>query len=470
MSATVQTLSLEASPVSTTSRPASVDDLETASDARRGGVSPWLVVLLGLLGALMVATRPLLQPEGRPQLPPLSLLSQTSGLLAGYGALVVLLLVARQPALERGVGAHVLARWHSRLAPLFLLLVLVHAGAAVAASAWLGRRRVGATLLDAVVRVLTVPWVPAATVATILLVVVAVTSIRAARRTLGHERWQGIHLLTYVAVALGFGHQLTGPDLVGHVALQVAWALAYAYVFAALLHHRLLTPVRQSAAHRLQVTDVRREGTDVVSITVGGKDLDDLDAQPGQFFRWRFITPDHWRSAHPFSLSAAPTSDALRLTVKAVGDGTRTLQDLAVGTWVVAEGPYGVMTPERRSRPGVLLIAGGAGITPLRALLESLPVVDGEDVALLYRARGADHLVFVDELEAIAARRGARILYVLGEDPELLATPALLGLVPDVADRDVFLCGPPPMAAAVRGALREAGLPRGHLHEERFSL
>ncbi len=448
----------------------SAGDLASAPASRPGRPAPWLVVTIAALGALMLATRPLLQPPGMPPLPPLSLLAQTSGLLAGYGALVMLLLVARQPVLERGVGPHVLARWHSRLAPVFLLLVLVHAGAAVAAAAWLGRRRIGASVLDAAVRVLTLPWVPAATVATLVLVVVAVTSIRGARRALGHERWKGIHLLTYVAIALGFGHQLAGPDLRGHVALQIAWSLAYAYVFAALLHHRLLVPVRQSAAHRLQVTGVRREGPGVVSITVGGTGLDALGAQSGQFFRWRFITPDHWRTAHPFSLSAPPADDELRLTVKAVGDGTRRLQDLAVGTWVVAEGPYGVMTPHRRTRPDVLLIAGGAGITPMRALLESLPVVDGEDVVLLYRARGAEHLVLGDELEAVAASRGARIVHVLGEDPHLLDAPALQDLVPDVADRDVFLCGPPPMAAAVREALREVGVPRSSVHEERFSL
>ncbi len=428
------------------------------------------MVTVAALGALMVATRPLLQPPGRPQLPPLSLLAQTSGLLAGYGALVMLLLVARHPALERGVGPHVLIRWHARLAPVFLLLVLVHAGAAVAAAAWLGRRRVGASVSGAAADVLTMPWVPAATVATLLLVVVAITSIRIARRALSRERWHSIHLLTYVAIALGFGHQLTGPDLRGHVALQVAWALAYAGVFALLLHHRVLVPLRQSLRHRFQVTGVRREGPGVVSLTVGGEDLSALGARSGQFFRWRFVTPDHVGTAYPFSLSAPPRDDELRLTVKAVGDGTRALQDVAVGTWVVAEGPYGVLTAERRTRRDVLLVAGGAGITPLRALLESLPVEAGEDVLLVYRARSAEHVVLLDELEEVAARRGARVVLVLGEDPNLLAAPALLELVPDVAERDVFLCGPPAMAASVRAALREVGLARRHLHEERFSF
>ena len=432
-------------------------------------VSARLALSLAALGALMVLTRPLLPPPGRPVLPALSLLAQTSGILAGYGALVLLLAVARQPALERGIGAHVLARWHARCAPVVLALVLVHAVAALAAAHPPARRR-GYSLVESSLRVLTLPWVPAAVLATVLLVAVGLSSARAARRALGHERWHGVHLLTYVAVALGFGHQLAGPDLAGHLPLQIAWSLAYAYVLAALVHHRLLTPLRQSLRHRFQVTAVRPEGPGAVSITVGGEDLDELGAQSGQFFRWRFVTPDHWSTAHPFSLSAPPTDDELRLTVKAVGDGSARLQQVAVGTWVVAEGPYGAVTPARRTRRDVLMVAGGSGIAPLRALFEDLPLHEGEDLLLLYRARGAEHVLFRDELDEIAARRGARVVYSLGEDPSWLAAPALLALVPDLAQRDVYLCGPPPMTAAARTSLRAAGLPARHLHEERFTL
>jgi predicted ferric reductase len=87
-----------------------------------------------------------------------------------------------------------------------------------------------------------------------------------------------------------------------------------------------------------------------VSILVEGQHLEDLHAESGQFFRWRFLTPDHWLNAHPFSLSAAPTATTLRLTVKALGDGSRSLQNLPVGTWVVAEGPYGAVTSARRTQ------------------------------------------------------------------------------------------------------------------------
>jgi ferredoxin-NADP reductase len=294
--------------------------------------------------------------------------------------------------------------------------------------------------------------------------------VRIARRRLRHETWHAVHLLMYVAVALSFGHVLAGPDLAGHRWLQVLWALAYAHVFALVLRHRVLVPLRQAARHRLRVAAVYPEAPGVVSIVVEGQHLEELRAEAGQFFRWRFLTPDHWLNAHPFSLSAAPTPTSLRLTVKSLGDGSRDLQQLPVGTWVLAEGPYGAVTPARRTRRHVLLIAGGVGITPMRALFESLPLRPGEDLLLLYRARTVDDLVFRAELEAIAARRGARIGWVLGADRSAMSVTGLLRTVPDLADRDVFMCGPPGLMDAVRTSLYEAGLPTEQLHEERFAF
>jgi ferredoxin-NADP reductase len=171
-------------------------------------------------------------------------------------------------------------------------------------------------------------------------------------------------------------------------------------------------------------------------------------------------------------LSEPPRADRLRLTVKQLGDGSGLLQHVEVGTWVVAEGPYGAMTAARRTRRNVLLVAGGVGITPMRALFETIPAEGGDeqDLLLLYRARSREDIVFRAELDQIAARRRARVIYLLGGNRDHLSTGSLTRLVPDLADRDVYLCGPPGMSAAVRAALRDAGLPAAHLHEERFAL
>lgn len=419
---------------------------------------------LGALANLMWPVAAVLRSPLRIQLP--VLVAHVAGMLAGYGVLVLLALMSRAPALERGVGADVLARWHGRGGRVVISLIVAHAAAAVLA--WARSRQEG--VLPALWHVLRLPWLIAATVGTLLLLAVAFASIRMARRRLSYETWHFLHLLTYAGVALSFVHQLAGPDLVGHRLLQIGWALLYAHVFALILRHRVLTPLRQAARHRLRVAAVIPEGSGVVSIEVEGLHLRELRAEPGQFFRWRFLTPDTWRTAHPFSLSASPTDTRLRLTVKALGEGSARLQGIAVGTWVVAEGPYGAMTAARRTRRNVLLVAGGVGITPMRALFETLPVRPGQDLALLYRARGPEDVLFRRELDLIARHRGARVCYLVGDDADCLTASALLRLVPDLAERDVYLCGSPRMADAVRTGLRDAGLPEDYLHEERFAF
>ena len=437
------------------------------SERSRRSLTPEELLAAIAVGALAVALWPVaLAVSGPAPLPWATALAHVTGMLAGYGVVVLLGLMSRAPALERGVGADRLARWHGRGGRIVVTLVLVHAIAAV--TAWAGTR--GLDPLGAGWQVLTMPGLIAATAGTVLLLAVAVVSVRAARERVSYERWHAVHLLVYLAVALSFTHQLAGPDLAGHRVLQVLWALLYTGIFALVLEHRVIVPIRSAGRHRMRVSAVVPEGPGVVSVIIAGDHLQELRAESGQFFRWRFLTPDLWRTAHPFSLSAAPTPTHLRLTVKALGDSSTALQRLEPGTWVLAEGPYGAITADRRTRRDVLLVAGGVGITPMRALFEALPLGPGQDLMLLYRARSVDDLLFRAELEAIARNRGARLQYLIGNNVGPFTPELFRRLVPGLAERDVYLCGPPTMAAAARRALRDAGLPALQLHEERFEF
>jgi predicted ferric reductase len=397
-----------------------------------------------------------------------SLVPRVSGMAAGYGAAVMLILMSRGPWLERGVGSHRLARWHASGAPLVIILTLVHASAAVVAWA----RAKSIDLLAAADDVVSLPGLVTALIGTVILVLIGVASLRVVRRRISYELWHLLHLLTYLAVGLGFAHQLAGPDLVGRSWLQIAWALLYCYAFALVLRWRVLQPAFQLWRHRLRVEDVRQESKDVISVLMSGRHLDELRAEPGQFFRWRFLTRETWRSAYPFSLSAPPTRHALRITIKANGDGTRRLFETPAGTLVFAEGPYGVLTRRRRRRPRVLLIAGGVGITAMRSLFEVIDL-PGKDVTLIYRASREQDLILKHELDEIAERSGARVVYLVGPSSDAandMSAHALNGIVGDLSDHDVYLCASPRLASRVRDSLMDDGFPRHQLHEERFSF
>ncbi|MFF4132938.1 ferric reductase-like transmembrane domain-containing protein [Streptomyces mirabilis] len=393
-----------------------------------------------------------------------------AGLLCGYSCAVLVALMARVPLLERRIGSDRVARWHAMAGRYTVSLLVAHVTLILFGYA----AQDGAGIVHETLSVVfDYPDMLKATTGTLILFAVGITSARAARRRISHEFWYYLHLLTYVAVFLTFFHQLAlGSDFVGDTAAQAAWYVLYLGTAALVVWFRLLVPVRLNLRHKLRVESVYREAPGVFSIVVRGERLDELNAQAGQFFRWRFLSDGMRWTSTPYSLSAPPRPDLMRITVKALGDHSAAVGLLRPGTRVWAEGPYGALTAERHTGRKALLIAGGVGITPLRALFETLPGGPG-DVTLLYRASTAEDLALGAELEAIAQWRGARVLYAVngadGTRPRFTAE-SLRASVPGLAGHDVYLCGPPAMARDLYGALRAAGVPDRRIHHESFEL
>jgi ferredoxin-NADP reductase len=207
-----------------------------------------------------------------------------------------------------------------------------------------------------------------------------------------------------------------------------------------------------------------------------GPHLDRLPVEAGQFLGLRFLAGAGWTRAHPYSLSAAPDGRSLRITARLVGDGSADLLRLRPGTRVLVEGPYGRLSARARTRRKVALIGAGVGITPLRALAEELDYAPG-DAVLLHRF--AERPLFEREFGVLAAERGLQLVRLpghrrapdswLGEGvgPADDLT-ALLWFVPDLAERDVYVCGPEQWADDVRRTALAAGLPAGRFHVECF--
>jgi len=318
------------------------------------------------------------------------------------------------------------------------------------------------------------PGMIAATVGTALLIAVVVTSLVIVRRRLRYEAWYLVHLTAYAGIALAWVHQIpTGNELTANPAAATYWTALYVATLVLLVVFRIAGPIAGAFWYGLRVAEVTPEGPGVVSLRITGRCLDRLHARGGQFFLWRFLTRGRWWASHPFSLSAAPDGRSLRLTVKDVGDFTGRIGAITPGTRVVAEGPFGVFTDAARRRDKVALIAGGIGITPIRALVEDMP--PGLDIALIYRVVRAEDLVLSHELDALARERGVALAYVVGghtgaEGAYRLSPEHLRELVPDIADREVYVCGPPAMMRVAEANLRRVGVPRAAIHSERFAL
>ena len=401
-----------------------------------------------------------------------------AGLVSANLLLIQVLLMARIPVVERVYGQDELARRHRLVGFWSFSLMLAHLALITAGYALSAHLNLFAQFWELVVDY---PGMLLALVGTLLLVMVVLTSVRSARRTLRYESWHLLHLYAYLGVALAVPHMLwTGQDFVGNPVATAYWWTLWVGAAGAILCWRIGTPIYRSLRHDLHVTDIVRESQDVVSVTMRGRDLDRLPVVAGQFFNWRFLTGPGWMRAHPYSISAAPDGQSLRITVKDLGDGSHALRSIKPGTRVLIEGPYGRLHPGVRTQQKVTLMAAGIGISPIRALLEALPQRPG-DVTLIYRARAKVDLVLAAELEQLGDERAARVLYVLGPRlpgrdswlPESAAgltdAQALHQLVPDIAANDIYLCGTTAWMAAAAAAARACGVPDDRIHIERFS-
>jgi predicted ferric reductase len=400
-----------------------------------------------------------------------------AGLLASVLILLQVFLIARMPFVEQAWGHDELLRFHRLVGFTGFNLMLAHIVLTVAGyDAGTGLGFVG-TFLD---QVLHSPGMLLALAGAIAIVMVAVTSVRRARSRLRYESWHLLHLYAYLGAGLALPHQLwTGADFRNSPVATVFWWGVYAASIASVVVFRVVLPLVRTRRHRLVVADVVAESPTVTSVVMTGRRLDRLPARAGQFFTWRFKDGPGWSRGHPFSLSAAPDGRSLRITAEALGDGSSRLAGLSRGTKVLIEGPYGRLHAGLKTRRRSVLIAAGIGIAPMRALLEDLPAGPDETV-LIYRVGSRGDMVLRQELLDLAVAKGSRLVAVVGHRkrdrpswlPEAVThvddAGALTEIVPDIAQRDVFICGSPTWMDSVATAARTAGVTKDAIHLERF--
>ncbi len=388
-----------------------------------------------------------------------------AGLVGMYLALVQLLLISRIPQLERILGQDGLVRWHRRVGPWPISLLVVHALVITIGFAEAARTGV-LHELDVFLR--SYPDMLAATVGLALMVAAGIASIGALRRRMRRETWWVLHLYMYLALALSFAHVLAlGPTFVGHPVTQAVWAFVWAATAGTVLVYRFGLPLVRSMRYQLRVAEVHQEAPGVVSIICTGRELHRLRISGGQFFSWRFLARGLWWQAHPYTVSALPRPPHLRLTVRKVGDHSAAVARLRPGTRVAIEGPYGAATPEARRHEKVVLVAGGIGITAIRSILEDLP--KSARPIVIMRAPTNEQLALRDETESLVRKLNGKLHELVGPRSSVGSPQSFLRrLVPDLAQRDLYVCGPPGFVRDVVAAAHDLGVPHECVHYEEY--
>ncbi|MGO4301899.1 ferredoxin reductase family protein [Leifsonia sp. RAF41] len=398
----------------------------------------------------------------------LTSIGELSGMVGGYLVCAQVLLIARVPWFENAVGLDRLVSWHRSLGASVLFLIVAHVLFLVFGGE-LADKNPPWTEFVSILQ--SYPDMLTALVGTIAFLVVGLSSARLIRAKLSYEVWYWLHVTTYVSIFLTFLHQLSGgAHFVSDPWNRVIWIALYLGTAAAVLTWRVILPGLDAWRGRMRVVTVIPEGEGVNSVWLTGPRVEQLGVKAGNFLLFRFVSWGHLGTAHPYSVSAVPANGYLRITVGALGDHSSRLPNLRPGSLVFVEGPFGRFTADRASRARTLLIAGGAGIGPIRALAEEL-VYRGARPVVLYRARSTQHLALMGELQNMP---GVTVIPLVGRRSQLgydpLDVEPLRHLIPDLHDWEAFICGPEGMGERVEASLRALRMPKRFIHREELSM
>lgn len=278
--------------------------------------------------------------------------------------------------------------------------------------------------------------------------------------TLPPRRWQQLGLAALVGVVFAV------PYNVGFLANSPEAAL--------LLGNLLAFIVGQRGGVRLKFTGTR-------PLTPSTTEFSFAPSRPVRFLPGQYMELDlpHAKSdgkgrRRVFSLTGSPSDRLVKFgvrTAEPLSSAKKVLLSLKPGDELRATSVGGDFVLPRDPRTPVLLIAAGIGITPYLSHVSSGGVQD-RDAVLLLLARSADEIAYADELKAAGIRVVARIADGTQPPPHMTALPseaarldseALKALIPDVAEREVYVSGSPASVASLRRAARLAGAKRVHV-------
>ncbi|HEY1530004.1 MAG TPA: ferredoxin reductase family protein [Galbitalea sp.] len=397
-----------------------------------------------------------------------------AGLIGTDLILIMLVLAARLPIIDRVFGHDRAMATHRQLGKPAIYLILAHAILLIVGYGMSS----GLNPIAELAPMWNTPDMPLAFIGTGLLLAVVVTSLVAVRRKFKYEFWYVIHLLSYAAVLTALPHQLSvGGMLAVGTGQRVYWIALYVLALGSILAFRFVEPAVKSLQHGIRVTKVESLGSGIASIHLSGRNLEALASNGGQYFIWRFWTRKTWWHSHPISLSAAPTDTSMRITVRALGGGTTRLGKLPRNTRVSIEGPYGIFTDAGRTSPKLAIVAAGIGVTPVRAMLEDARLVPGETTIVLRGSTSEENYLW-DEIDQLAADRGANCYISVGPRArrahswlsarDVDRNVSLRSIFSDLSHSDLYICGPQAWTDAVIADARASGLPDHQIHTERF--
>lgn len=419
--------------------------------------------LLLLLGVVLLTTVPTLLLAGWRGDPPLFTLGRRAALVA-FGLLVLqVVLSARFHFADRALGLDAIMRVHRAVGIAALLLLLAHP----------------TLLLLATHGAIRWKWKVALGAGALLLLLAGVLAALLFRHLrLDFNRWRIVHKAMILVVVLGYAHsRLLGHDLRSAPGLRLWWTVLLATALGIFAWRNAYVP--RFGRRRFRVASIRPEARGTWTITLVPERGRPLRHLPGQFMFLSLVRAGLPNEEHPFTISSSPSQAGfVTATIKESGNFTRTIARTRAGDGALVEGPFGRFSlVHHRRAERFVFISAGVGSTPFASMLRFLrDSADPRPVLYLCANRSEADIAFREELDNLPATM--KVVHVLSQ-PEA-GWPGARGHLDEAALRKlagasvegaaIFVCGPPPFMAKVRGALRNMGVPRARIHAERFGL
>jgi predicted ferric reductase len=289
------------------------------------------------------------------------------------------------------------------------------------------------------------------------------------------------HVLAIGIVVLALVHILGARGYTSNAVVSGTVVAYFVAFLIPLVRYRYWTYFRMSS-RPWSVIENRDEGARVRTLVLKPVGHEGFEFHPGQF-AWLAIGHPVFNEHHPISIASSAElgpDRTIEFGIRNFGDwsGPQVLAARA-GSTVYVNGPFGAFSLDREPGQGFVFIAGGIGITPLRSMI--LTMRDREDVRpaiLLFGARTFGALVYRQEFEALQQEMALTTVWVLEEPPAdwtgergYIDAALLRRHLPKQFKRyQYFVCGPTPMLDAVEEHLSEIGVPRFHIHTERYDV
>ena len=399
----------------------------------------------------------------------LLLAGQVMGTVAGFFLLFQLILSARIKILDNIFSINRLIIQHRINGVVIGVLALLHVSAILVS---LGPETLSLTLRQ---------W-PDYTGALLVLMTLGTVLFGLLRQTIGlaYEKWWFFHRVgtPFMVVVLGL-HVLFVTDtfkygLPRNLVLGVFIAYALLYIW---------TRLRNVWARRYlyRVGDVSVAGEGSYSVELRPEKESTFEYRPGQFAFLRFKSTKISGEEHPFTLSSTPTRPpGLQFTIRASGDWTKKIKEVARTDLAGIHGPFGLYGHlDLKASKDMIMIAGGIGITPILSILRYLSdMKDHRRVTLVWSNRTRKQVVYPEEFMDLEKRLpGLKVIHVFTREPEYEGEKGRLNkerlerlLSGCTRDSIVLVCGPPQMMTEVKRTLADLGFPRRAIWSERFTL